>query len=167
MPDTPEAMSIKYAVEKAYYFEEMTERFQQWETTLSLTLRGTNTNSGRYTLEASSPGIEKFLVNNTILHPVIVECRLYKTHEELDVLRYSNRISSAVHRHLMRYIRPGMHEFEAESIFPHYYYFHGGMLHVAYTCIGASRHNCATLHYGHADSPNERISHSNLPENMA
>ncbi|KER23088.1 hypothetical protein T265_08944 [Opisthorchis viverrini] len=157
MPDTPEAMAIKYAVEEAYYSEEMTERFQQWGTTLILTLHGINTDSGRLTLEASFPGMEKFLVNNTILHPVIVECRLYKTPEELDVIRYSNRISSAAHRHLMRCVRPGMHEFEAESIFLHYCYFHGGMRHVAYTCIGASGHNCATLHYGHAGSPNERL----------
>uniref|UniRef100_A0A183AIP8 Peptidase_M24 domain-containing protein n=1 Tax=Echinostoma caproni TaxID=27848 RepID=A0A183AIP8_9TREM len=82
---------------------------------------------------------------------------LYKTKMELEVLRYANRISSAAHRHLMRCVKPGMHEFEAESIFLHYCYFHGGMRHVAYTCIGASGCNCAVLHYGHAGSPNERL----------
>ncbi|KAF7255344.1 hypothetical protein EG68_07419 [Paragonimus skrjabini miyazakii] len=98
-----------------------------------------------------------FHVDTTILHPEIVECRVHKTPPELEVLRYSNRISSAAHRHLMRCVKPGMHEFEAESIFLHYCYFHGGMRHVSYTCIGASGCNCAILHYGHAGSPNERL----------
>ncbi|KAA3672121.1 Xaa-Pro dipeptidase [Paragonimus westermani] len=157
MPDKPSEMAVKYAVDEGYYVDEMSGCFEKWSTTLLLLLKGKNTDSGRFTLEASFPGIEKFPVDTTILHPEIVECRVHKTPPELEVLRYSNRISSAAHRHLMRCVKPGMHEFEAESIFLHYCYFHGGMRHVSYTCIGASGCNCAILHYGHAGSPNERL----------
>ncbi|THD25814.1 Peptidase D [Fasciola hepatica] len=156
-PATPSEVAKKYSTEGCFYADELVDRLKQWDTTLLLTLRGMNTDSGRMTVEASFPGIEHFKVNNELLHPEIVECRLYKTKMELEVLRYANRISSAAHRHLMRCVKPGMHEFEAESIFLHYCYFHGGMRHVAYTCIGASGCNCAILHYGHAGSPNERL----------
>ncbi|CAH8492595.1 unnamed protein product [Dicrocoelium dendriticum] len=155
-PDEPSDVSKKYAVDEVYYTDEMPNFFENSGATLLLTLRGLNSDSGRYTQEASFPGIERFRVNNSILHPEIVECRCHKTSEELEVLRYANRISSAAHRHLMRSVKPGMHEFEAESIFLHYCYFHGGMRHVAYTCIGASGCNCAILHYGHAGKPNQR-----------
>ncbi|VDP49493.1 unnamed protein product [Schistosoma mattheei] len=64
--------------------------------------------------------------------------RLIKTDMELDVIRYTNRISSAAHRHLMRSIKPGMYQYQAESIFRHYCYFHGGMRHMSYTCIAAT-----------------------------
>ncbi|KAK1785390.1 hypothetical protein P4O66_018771, partial [Electrophorus voltai] len=63
-----------------------------------LTLRGLNTDSGSICREASFEGISKFQVNNSLLHPVIVECRLIKTDMELEVLRYTNRISSEAHK---------------------------------------------------------------------
>ncbi|KAG8143849.1 putative Peptidase D protein, partial [Naja naja] len=39
-----------------------------------------------------------FTVNNTILHPEIAECRVIKTDMELEVLRYTNKISSEAHK---------------------------------------------------------------------
>lgn len=157
MPSSPAEMAVKYAVDEAYYTDEMVKCFQQWKSALLLTLHGVNTDSGRTTMEAHFPGIQGFKVDNTILHQAIVYCRLYKTPEELDVLRYSNRISSAAHRHVMCCVRPGMTEFQAESLFQHYCYYHGGMRHTSYTCIAASGCNCATLHYGHAGAPNEKV----------
>ena len=37
----------------------------------------------------------------------------------------------------MKAVRPGMKEFEMESLFQHVCYSKGGCRHVAYTCIGA------------------------------
>ncbi|VDP15885.1 unnamed protein product [Schistosoma margrebowiei] len=116
---------------------------------------GVNTDSHRPTPEAKFYGIEKFQVNRNILHHEIVSCRVIKTEMELDVIRYTNRISSAAHRHLMRSVKPGMYQYQAESIFKHYCYFHGGMRHMSYTCIAATGCDCAILHYGHAGEPNE------------
>nr|VZI21917.1 unnamed protein product [Spirometra erinaceieuropaei] len=127
------------------------------EAALLLTLYGLNTDSGRHTTEAKFDGIEKFKVNNEILHHEISECRCIKTALELDVIRYAVKASSAAHRHLMRNVKAGMFQFQAESLFLNYCYFHGGMRHVAYTCIAATGCDCAVLHYGHAGAPNERL----------
>lgn len=57
---------------------------------------------------------------------------------------------------VMKAVKPGMKEFELESLFQHLCYTRGGMRHVSYTCICASGFNSATLHYGHAGEPNAR-----------
>ena len=62
---------------------------------------------------------------------------MIKTELEIAVLRYANEVSSLAHKEVMRAVRPGMTEFELESLFQHYCYAKGGCRHVAYTCIGA------------------------------
>uniref|UniRef100_A0AAQ5ZGU3 Xaa-Pro dipeptidase n=1 Tax=Amphiprion ocellaris TaxID=80972 RepID=A0AAQ5ZGU3_AMPOC len=78
---------------------------------------GQNTDSGSICREASFEGISRFQVNNTLLHPVIVECRLIKTDMELEVLRYTNRVSSEAHKMVMKNVKPGQKEYEMESLF--------------------------------------------------
>jgi Xaa-Pro dipeptidase len=123
-----------------------------------LTLYGRNTDSGSFCKEAAFDGIGKFkeIINNSILHAVITECRVFKTDPEKAILRYTNQISSMAHCQVMRAVRPGMKEYELESLFQHVCYSRGGMRHVSYTCVCASGHNSATLHYGHAGEPNSR-----------
>uniref|UniRef100_A0A8C7SN90 Peptidase D n=1 Tax=Oncorhynchus mykiss TaxID=8022 RepID=A0A8C7SN90_ONCMY len=123
---------------------------------LCLFQRGQNTDSGSICYEASFEGISQFQVNNTLLHPVIVECRLTKTDMELEVLRYTNRISSEAHKEIMKHVRPGQKEYEMESLFQHYCYSHGGMSHTSYTCICGTQGTSLFLHYGHAGAPNDK-----------
>lgn len=52
--------------------------------------------------------------------------RVIKTPMELDVIRYVNKISSEAHELIMRKIKPGMFEYQAEAIFQHYCYYTGG-----------------------------------------
>ncbi|KAL5106190.1 Xaa-Pro dipeptidase [Taenia crassiceps] len=146
---------MRYGVDEAHYAHEIEGYFCEKNPSLLLTLHGLNTDSGEYTLEASFDGIHRFKVDNSILHHEMAECRLIKSPLELEVIRYAVSMSSAAHRHLMRRVKPGMYQFQAESIFRHYCYFYGGMRHVAYTCIAATGCDCAVLHYGHAGAPND------------
>lgn len=82
--------------------------------------------------------------------------RVRKTKAELEVLRFATAVSSAAHRAVMRKIRPGMKEYQLESIFQHHTYYNGGCRHQAYTNICGSGCNAAVLHYGHAGAPNAR-----------
>ncbi|KAJ7421542.1 xaa-Pro dipeptidase [Pitangus sulphuratus] len=81
----PEFFKKKYGVDEAHYVTE----------------RGVNTDSGNVSKEASFEGISQFNVNNKILHPEIAECRVIKTDMELEVLRYTNKISSEAHKELL------------------------------------------------------------------
>ncbi|KAK2500685.1 hypothetical protein MC885_008850 [Smutsia gigantea] len=104
----------KYAVDDVQYADEIASILTSQSPSVLLTLRGVNTDSGSICREASFEGISKFNVNNTILHPEIVECRVFKTDMELEVLRYTNRISSEAHREVMKAVKVGMKEYEME-----------------------------------------------------
>uniref|UniRef100_A0A8C2DV77 Xaa-Pro dipeptidase n=1 Tax=Cyprinus carpio TaxID=7962 RepID=A0A8C2DV77_CYPCA len=82
--------------------------------------------------------------------------RLLKTDMELEVLRYTNRVSSEAHKEVMKHVKPGVKEYEMESLFQHYCYSRGGMRHTSYTCICGSGNNSSVLHYGHAGAPNDK-----------
>ncbi|KAK6624516.1 hypothetical protein RUM44_011375 [Polyplax serrata] len=84
------------------------------------------------------------------------DLRVIKTPQEIEVIRYTNRISSEAHKQVMRRIKPGMKEYQCESIFLDYCYFVGGCRHVSYTCICGSGENGGVLHYGHAGAPNDK-----------
>lgn len=100
----------KYAVDEVHYTCDIVDVLSNLGPAVLLTLRGQNTDSGSICREASFEGISRFQVNNTLLHPVIVECRLIKTDMELEVLRYTNRISSEAHKMVMKHVKPGQKE---------------------------------------------------------
>jgi len=146
-----------YEVDEVYFTNEIAKVLEDIKPKTLLTLRGRNTDSGKYTKEAAFDGISNFTVNNEILFPVMSECRVFKTEYELDVIRYANKISSEAHKEVMKHIRPGMTEYQLESLFQHYCYARGGCRFVSYTCICGSGTNSATLHYGHAGAPNDKL----------
>ncbi|XP_072373863.1 xaa-Pro dipeptidase isoform X4 [Scyliorhinus torazame] len=146
----------KYAVDEVLYTPDVADVLKKLQPDVLLTLRGMNTDSGHTTREASFDGISQFNVNNTLLHPVIMECRVIKTDMEVELMRYTNRISSDAHKEVMKAVRVGMKEYELESLFEHYCYTRGGMRHTSYTCICGSGGNSAVLHYGHAGAPNDK-----------
>ena len=63
---------------------------------------------------------------------------MIKSEKEIDLLRYVNKVTSEAHKSVMKLMKPGMMEYQAESAFQHHVYFHGGCRHCAYTCICGS-----------------------------
>uniref|UniRef100_A0A3Q1FS86 Xaa-Pro dipeptidase n=1 Tax=Acanthochromis polyacanthus TaxID=80966 RepID=A0A3Q1FS86_9TELE len=118
--------------------------------------RGQNTDSGSICREASFEGISRDRAGYSLLAAVCVCSRLIKTDMELEVLRYTNRVSSEAHKLVMKNVKPGQKEYEMESLFQHYCYTKGGMRHTSYTCICGTGNNSSVLHYGHAGAPNDK-----------
>jgi len=119
-------------------------------------LKGTNTDSGNSHSGAKFKGIENFKLDFDILYDELVETRVIKSDEEIELLRYAAKVSSDAHIHVMQNCHPEMYEYQLESMFQNHCYFHGGCRHCAYTCICASSKNGSILHYGHASEPNKR-----------
>lgn len=156
-PPTLKEYQVRYGTEFVYYSDEVAQVLKDRKIEVVLTVYGQNTDSGAYSIPASFKGIDEFKVDKELIHPEIVECRVIKSEEELDVLRYIVGISSKAHIEVMRQARPGMKEYQLEAIFRHYTQMKGGSRYLAYTCICGSGHNGATLHYGHAGAPNDAV----------
>lgn len=86
-----------------------------------------------------------------------ISSRVLKTPAEIEVLKYVTKISSDAHKEVMKAVKPGITEYQAESVFLHHSYSVGGSRHTSYTCICGSGYNSAILHYGHAGAPNDRV----------
>jgi len=122
-------------------------------------LMGLNADSGNYAIPAHYAGIEKFdyVRDDEALFKCIEACRVIKSQAEITLMRYTNWISSMAHVEVMRSCKPGMMEYQLESLFQHHTYTHGGCRHMSYTCICACGPNANILHYGHAGRPNNRL----------
>ncbi len=151
-----------YEVDRVQYVDELPATLRAVGPGLVLYLnQGVNTDSGNAATPAEVAGVTDgttgdVVVDVATLYPALVECRVHKTAAELKVLRYANDISSDAHLEVMRQVKPGMTEYQLESLFLHHGYFFGGCRHVAYTSICGCGPNAATLHYGHAGAPNDR-----------
>ena len=102
-------------------------------------LKGLNTDSGNLAVPAYFKGIEELceVRDEEALFRSISECRVFKSSAEIDIMRYTNWVSSMAHVEVMRATRPGMMEYQLESLFQHHTYTHGGCRHMSYTCICA------------------------------
>ncbi|XP_050677461.1 xaa-Pro dipeptidase [Leptidea sinapis] len=145
-----------YAVDEVYYVDELHTILKSMNRDKLLTLTGPNTDSGLTAKEAAFDGIDEFNVDNETLFPIIAELRVFKTPEEIEVMRYVCKVSSDAHKQVMLYAKPGLKEYQCESVFLDHCYRVGGCRHVSYTCICGSGDNAATLHYGHAAAPNSK-----------
>jgi Xaa-Pro aminopeptidase len=80
------------------------------------------------------------------IRPLLDEMRLFKSPEELQIMRQAAGISAAAHRRAMRETKPDMFEYEVEARLLHDFRA-GGAQAPAYTSIVAGGANACVLHY--------------------
>ena len=153
----PAHFQAMYEVDEVRYVDELASVLAGLDAAPLYLLKGRNTDSGNWAQPARFEGIEKFDADTALLHPHIVECRLIKTADEIELLRHVNGVTSAAHLEVMRRIRPGLTEYYLEAIFLHEIYMRGGCRFSAYHCICGCGPNSATLHYGHQGAPHDRV----------
>mmetsp|Transcript_4138 Transcript_4138/g.6774 ORF Transcript_4138/g.6774 Transcript_4138/m.6774 type:complete len:572 (+) Transcript_4138:56-1771(+) len=177
----PSDFQVSYAVDEVCYLESL----KDWvDTTLKEegsgsqihVMRGINSDSGLEAASARFPGDEGYwsapsgqqrLVCTEVLYDTLSTCRVIKSEEEIEVMRYVANVASNAHSEVMRSVKnhdssststtgPPKFEFELEAKFQYEIYRRGGCRKCAYTCICACGPNSAVLHYGHAAAPNDR-----------
>ncbi|MGK5082792.1 aminopeptidase P N-terminal domain-containing protein [Bdellovibrionota bacterium FG-1] len=77
---------------------------------------------------------------------LIGEMRLYKSPEEMQIIRKACQITALAHKTAMKEVRPGMKEYEVEALID-YVFRKNGCQRVGYGSIVAGGVNAACLHY--------------------
>jgi len=82
-----------------------------------------------------------------LMDPALVlnEMRLFKQPYEIEQMRRAAEISAAAHCELMRQVKPGMFEYQAEAVLEHYFRSHNARM--GYPAIVGSGLNATILHY--------------------
>ena len=83
---------------------------------------------------------------------VVGEMRLFKSPEEIALLRKACQISAQAHKTAMKEVHPGMNEFEVEALID-YIFRKNGCQRVGYGSIVAGGKNAACLHYRSNNEP--------------
>lgn len=76
---------------------------------------------------------------------ILNEMRLFKQPHEIDMMRQATAISAQAHVELMKKVKPGMYEFEAEGIIEHHFRKHNSRM--GYPAIVGGGLNATILHY--------------------
>lgn len=121
-------------------------------------MKGINSDSGSEAKPATFEGDAHFAekVDYDTMYNVVAHCRVTKSAQEVEVMRYCAWVASNAHVAVMRHSKECEYEYELEAKFLYEIYRHGGCRRAAYTSICACGPNAAVLHYGHAAAPNDR-----------
>lgn len=143
-------IKTRYAVDHTAYIEDLEAFVRARNPSMLHVLSGVNTDSGHQAHTFDIPaGLQSIPVDKETLFSVMTALRRVKSKEEIEVMRYASLACSKAHVEVMKAVRPGWFEFQAESLFKHVGYSSWGCRHTAYTSICASGPNPAVLHYGH------------------
>jgi len=152
-----EELRAKYCVDKVIYTKDIAQHVKSIDPQVLYVYGGVNSDSGMSGKAAFFEGMCAYRQDTGLLRTSLEETRVVKSPQEIEIIRYANRISSAAHKEVMRQCKPGMMEYQLEAIFCHHAYMHGGMRLLAYSAICGSGPNSAVLHYGHGGAPNDRL----------
>mmetsp|Transcript_8426 Transcript_8426/g.21519 ORF Transcript_8426/g.21519 Transcript_8426/m.21519 type:complete len:544 (-) Transcript_8426:136-1767(-) len=155
---TLEDFKVTYEVDEVKWHDELPAFLGAREVKPTLyVINGVNSDSGARAIEPDFADKAKYTIDkSTRFFNAIIEARVFKTDAEIELMRHVNIVSSEAHLAVMQHCKPGLREYQLESLFRHWCYYHGGARFMAYTCICGSGPNCAALHYGHAGAPNDR-----------
>ena len=151
----PEHFLAQYGIDQVRYVDELESTLQAMKPDVLLLLHGENSDSGLQAAPAQFAGIDAFSTDATILHTELTECRVRKSSDEIELLRYVNLVSSEAHVEVMRRAKPGVTEYQLEAAFLHEIYARGGCRFSAYTSICGCGPHSSVLHYGHQGAPND------------
>lgn len=154
-----EAAPEKLGVDRALAFSEINEQLYQLFNGLDVIYHA----QGEYAyadeivfaaLEKLRKGSRQNLIAPSSLtdwRPMVHEMRLFKSAEEIEVMRRAGEISALAHTRAMEKCRPGMFEYQLEGEIHHEFNRHGARFPSYNTIVGGGENGCI-LHYTENES---------------
>lgn len=91
--------------------------------------------------------MSKYTVNNAEVHPILTDCRVHKSEEEIEVIRIAAQAAAEGHIEVMRHCKPGIMESYLVAKMVAQGMENYNVRFRPYGDIMASGVNAATLHY--------------------
>ncbi|ASV56766.1 Xaa-Pro aminopeptidase [Lelliottia jeotgali] len=154
-----DAAPEKLGVERALAFSEINEQLYQLLNGLDMVYHAQG--EYKYADELVFTALDKLRKGSrqnlsapasiTDWRPLVHEMRLFKSPEELDVMRRAGEISALAHTRAMEKCRPGMFEYQLEGEILHEFNRHGARFPSYNTIVGGGENGCI-LHYTENES---------------
>ena len=154
-----EAAPEKLAVDRALAFDEINDQLYQLLNGLDVVYHAQG--EYRYADDILFAALEKLRRGSrqnltapatlTDWRPWVHEMRLFKSPEEVEVMRKAGEISALAHTRAMQVCRPGMYEYQLEGEIQHEFNRHGARFPSYNTIVGGGENGCI-LHYTENES---------------
>lgn len=107
-----------YEIDTMKFNEDLEQSVEELDPSLIYILgEGTNPYSGRGPLCPEFDWFSKYNINNASLFHIINECRLFKTKDEIDLMKNAAKVGCDAHIFIMKNIKPGMTETHIQTLF--------------------------------------------------
>lgn len=101
---SPEEFKSKYEVDEVFYVDQIQEVIKKINPELIFVYSGQNSDSKAMGVPAKFDGIDEYKLEDKALHEILFESRVTKSAKELELIRYTNRISSEAHIAVMQQV---------------------------------------------------------------
>lgn len=112
-----------------------------------ITGEGKNPYSGNGPRFPEFSWFSKYIVNRSALYSIFNEVRLFKSDEEITLLRESARIGVEAHKYVLQRVRAGINESNVQALFRYYANWFSYEAYPPYEEICATGKNGSILHY--------------------
>lgn len=117
-----EELKGKYIeIDEIYYTDEIEELLKKINPSTIYLNKGVNSDSGLTTMYPEESTYKKACpdaaVDDTIMHDILAESRVYKNDEEIEAMKWASIITCEAHCNVLRNVKPGQRESQVESFF--------------------------------------------------
>lgn len=144
---TPEYFMKKYGFSQVLYDLELKEFLTKKAPEKLFLYHGIDIYSDLPSRTPSFEWLSEFPVDKKELYPILNETRVFKSDEEIEVLRFLVKLTSMAHVATMQNSKPGLKEFQLEALHKFIHMERCGARFEAYNCIFASGCDASILHY--------------------
>ncbi|CAD8089987.1 unnamed protein product [Paramecium primaurelia] len=137
----------KFKLDEVLYNEEIEQWLNNRKPSLIYYFYGIDDYSHHSLPIPDQPFLQNYNSDYDELYYILTECRVRKTPQEQDIMRYICKISSEAHELVIKNIRKGNKEYQMEALYQYHTFIHHGCRFTPYECICASGTNGSVLHY--------------------
>ncbi|CAK73376.1 unnamed protein product (macronuclear) [Paramecium tetraurelia] len=142
-----EEIKEKYRLDDVLYVDQLEQWIEKRAPSKLFIYKGQDSDSKLISSYPQFPYLSKYKVDEEELYWTLNECRVTKTDQEIEILRYVALLASESHENVMRKIRVGNKEYQMEALFKYHNFVYSGCRFTPYECICASGTGGSTLHY--------------------